>query len=164
MRELATPRPRPETYMPRPQSSALALPRAGPRVSQGGPERLLARGDVLPQQRHGLGGQVGAPHAARELGASRRVHDLRGSGREGSDQIGSDPSGVHPPRHGVLTICRGPNKKCSSSGEDGLAMLRRSRACERWVGEPCWGVWGSRARPDLRSPTPIPDAPRSPAG
>lgn len=28
-----------------------------------------------------------------------------------------------------LTMCRGPNRKCSSSGEEGLAMLPRSRAC-----------------------------------
>lgn len=27
-----------------------------------------------------------------------------------------------------LTICRGPNRKCNSSGEEGLAMLPRSRA------------------------------------
>lgn len=30
---------------------------------------------------------------------------------------------------GGLTTCRGPNRKCSSSGEEGLAMLPRSRAC-----------------------------------
>lgn len=28
-----------------------------------------------------------------------------------------------------LTTCRGPNRKCSSSGEEGFAMLPRSRAC-----------------------------------
>lgn len=33
-----------------------------------------------------------------------------------------------PPAAGSLTSCRGPNRKCSSSGEEGLAMLPRSRA------------------------------------
>lgn len=30
---------------------------------------------------------------------------------------------------GNLTTCRGPNRKCSSSGEEGLAILPRKRAC-----------------------------------